>query len=160
MLTGLFNRRYLEETLTREIERAKRGKIPLSVIMMDVDHFKQFNDIYGHKAGDIVLKTVGKFLQAHVRAYDIACRYGGEEFTLIMPGASQERAQERAEQLRDGIHSLEVSFEAQVLGVITLSFGIATFPADGGHGQAVLQAADAALYRAKQKGRDRVELAG
>lgn len=160
MLTGLFNRRYLEETLIREIERAKRGRIPLSVIMMDLDHFKQFNDTYGHRAGDVVLKTLGKFLQTHVRADDIACRYGGEEFTLIMPGASQEIAQQRAEQMRDGIHTLEISYEDQILGALTLSLGVAVFPAHGGNGESILQAADVALYRAKQNGRDRVELAG
>ncbi len=158
-LTGLFNRRYLDETLTREIDRAKRGNMPLSIIMIDVDHFKQFNDTYGHEAGDMVLETMGKFLQTQVRADDIACRYGGEEFTLMLPGASREIAQQRAEQLRNGIHALEMNFEGQSLGAITLSLGVAVFPAHGERGESVLKAADAALYRAKQNGRDRVEVA-
>lgn len=159
-LTGLFNRRYMDETLTREIGRARRGKIPVSIIMMDIDHFKQFNDTYGHEAGDMVLKSIGKLLQTEVRADDIACRYGGEEFTLILPGASRKIAQQRAEQLRDGIHALEINYKGKALGALTLSFGVAVFPTHGESGQAVLKAVDTALYQAKQNGRDRVELAG
>ncbi|MEO5888139.1 MAG: diguanylate cyclase [Anaerolineales bacterium] len=159
-LTGLFNRRYLDETLIREIERAKRVNTPLSIIMIDLDHFKHFNDTYGHKAGDTALEMVGKFLETQVRIEDIACRYGGEEFTLILPGTDLETAQQRAEQLRTGIRTLKMSFEGQALEPLTLSLGVAVFPTHGGSGQAVLEAADAALYRAKQNGRDRFELAG
>lgn len=158
-LTDLFNRRYLDETLPREIARAKRGNLPLSVIMMDVDHFKRFNDTYGHEAGDMVLKTVGKFLKSKVRTEDIACRYGGEEFTLILPGAAREIAQDRAERLRQGIRSLVLNHNGHPVGPLTLSLGVAIFPANGEDGPAVLQAADTALYRAKQSGRDQVALA-
>ncbi|HKI53129.1 MAG TPA: GGDEF domain-containing protein [Anaerolineales bacterium] len=158
-LTGLFNRRYLEETLMTEIERARRYKRPFSIIMMDLDHFKRFNDTHGHEAGDIVLQTLGKFLQQHVRGGDIACRYGGEEFTLILPDTSLEIAQTRAEQLCEGIRTLSVEFKNQILGPLTLSVGVASFPDHGESGEMVLHAADTALYQAKSKGRDQVTVA-
>jgi diguanylate cyclase (GGDEF)-like protein len=155
-LTGLFNRRYLEETLSIEIERSRRHNIPFSIVMLDLDHFKRFNDTHGHEAGDVVLQALGSFLQRHVRGGDIACRYGGEEFTLILPGTSVEVAQVRAEELCEGIRALSVDFKNQVLGPLTLSVGVATFPNHGENGVMVLQAADAALYQAKSEGRDRV----
>jgi len=158
-LTGLFNRRYLEETLVIEIERAKRNNGPFSVMMLDLDHFKRFNDTHGHDAGDAVLGALGKFPQHHVRGGDIACRYGGEEFTLILPGASLEGAQKRAEQLCTGVKLLAVDFKGQSLGPLTLSVGVATFPNHGESAEIVLQAADAALYKAKNEGRDRVAAA-
>jgi len=158
-LTGLFNRRYLEESLTIEIERAKRANGPFSIIMLDLDHFKRFNDTHGHEAGDAVLQALGSFLQKHVRGGDIACRYGGEEFTLILPGASLEIAQQRAEQLCEGIRALSVDFKNQVLGPLTLSVGIASFPNHGESGETVLQAADRALYQAKSEGRDKAVVA-
>jgi len=155
-LTGLFNRRYLEEMLAIEIQRAKRNQSPFSIIMLDLDHFKLFNDTHGHEAGDTVLQTFGGFLQRHVRGGDIACRYGGEEFTLILPGASLEIAQNRAEELCNEIRTLNIDFRKQILGPLTLSVGIAAFPDHGDRGDLVLQAADRALYRAKSEGRDRV----
>lgn len=155
-LTGLFNRRYLEEALLIEMERAKRGNTPFSIIMLDLDHFKRFNDTYGHEAGDVVLKDLGTYLQHHVRGGDIACRYGGEEFTLLLPNTSLEVVQQRAQQICEGIRSLNVEFKNQVLGPLTLSVGIATFPDHGENGNFVLQAADQALYQAKNEGRDRV----
>ncbi len=158
-LTGLFNRRYLDETLPREVLRAARASATLGVIMLDIDHFKQFNDTRGHDAGDAVLSTLGRFLQKHVRGDDIACRYGGEEFTLILPGASLEIARERAEQLRVGAQSLAVRVADTQLTIITLSLGVAIWPHHGETAAAVLHAADAALYRAKQAGRNRVEIA-
>lgn len=158
-LTGLYNRRYLDETLAREISRAKRNDLPVGIILMDLDHFKSFNDTFSHKAGDEVLRILGRFLQTQARADDIACRYGGEEFTLILPGTSQDVTQQRAEQLRVGVRALKMNFEGQTLGSLTLSVGVAMFPIHGDDGHDVLQAADAALYRAKQNGRDRVELA-
>lgn len=154
-LTGLFNRRYLEEAITIEVERAKRNNAPFSVMMLDLDHFKRFNDTHGHDAGDAVLQALGGFLQRQVRGGDIACRYGGEEFTLILPGTSLQVAQQRAEQLCEGVRSLAVDFKDQLLGPLTLSVGIATFPQHGMSGEIVLQAADVALYRAKREGRDR-----
>jgi len=158
-LTGLFNRRYLEEMLAIEIQRARRNNAPFSIIMLDLDHFKLFNDTYGHEAGDAVLQIFGGFLQRHVRGGDIACRYGGEEFTLILPGASLDIAQQRAEQLCEGIRTLNIDFKKQILGPLTLSVGIATFPNHGDSGDMVLQVADRALYQAKSDGRDRVVVA-
>jgi diguanylate cyclase (GGDEF)-like protein len=158
-LTGLFNRRYLDETLRREILRATRAGSTLGVIMLDIDYFKRFNDTYGHDAGDTVLATLGKFLQNQVRGDDIACRYGGEEFTLILPGASLEIVRERAERLRIGAQSLTMRVNGTQVETITLSLGVAAAPQHGDTADAVLQAADAALYRAKQRGRNCVQVA-
>jgi diguanylate cyclase (GGDEF)-like protein len=155
-LTGLFNRRYLEETLDRELNRAARRHLPFGVIMFDLDHFKRFNDTSGHAAGDAVLRELGRFLRTQTRASDIACRYGGEEFTLVLPECSLEVTQRRAEQFREGARRLTVQFHDQVLGGITISLGIANYPEHGDSGDALLQLADAALYEAKRLGRDRV----
>ena len=155
-LTGLFNRRYLEESLEREINRAERKQQSLGIIMIDVDHFKRFNDTFGHEAGDTVLRELGVFLRSHTRASDIACRYGGEELTLILPEASLEATRERAEAIREGVKHLNLQNRRQSLGSITLSIGVAIFPTHGLTGSAVIRSADAALYRAKQQGRDRV----
>jgi diguanylate cyclase (GGDEF)-like protein len=127
--------------------------------MLDLDHFKMFNDAYGHAAGDILLRELGAFLQSRVRMEDIACRYGGEEFTLIFPEASLADTRQRAEQLRADVKHLTVQHRGQPLGGLTLSLGVAIFPDHGANGEAVLQAADAALYRAKREGRDRVVVA-
>lgn len=155
-LTGLFNRRYLEETLTLEIERAKRSAQPLSVIMLDIDHFKRFNDTHGHSAGDAVLRTLARFLVARIRAGDIACRYGGEEFTLILPNSSLETAERRAFEICEGIRTLNVDVRGQTVGPLTMSLGVAMHPTHGDKGLDLLEAADRALYRAKSEGRDRV----
>ena len=155
-LTGLFNRRYLEESLAVEIQRAKRSNSPFSVLMIDLDHFKRFNDTHGHEAGDIVLQTLGQFLQRHVRGGDIACRYGGEEFILVLPGTNLELAQQRAEELSAGVRTLQVDFSGTSLGPLSISAGVATFPNHGDGAEMVLQAADLALYQAKNEGRDRV----
>ena len=159
-LTGLFNRRYLQETLEREIARAQRRQTGLGVIMLDVDHFKKFNDTYGHEAGDRLLAVLGRYLQGAVRAEDIACRYGGEEFTLIMPEITEATLLERAEQIRAGAKDLEVLYQGKLLGEVTISLGISFFPQHGQDGTSLLQAADAALYQAKEAGRNRVVLAG
>jgi diguanylate cyclase (GGDEF)-like protein len=158
-LTGLFNRRYLEETLERELNRAARKQLPLGIIMVDIDHFKQFNDAHGHSAGDALLQQVGRMLREHIRGADIACRYGGEEFTLILPDASRDVIRQRAEHMREDARQLHVRREGQALEAVTLSLGIAVFPEHGSTGAAVLGAADAALYRAKHEGRDRVVVA-
>jgi len=158
-LTGLFNRRYLEETLGLEVERSRRANAPFSIMMLDLDHFKQFNDTHGHEAGDVVLQTFGSFIQRHVRGGDIACRYGGEEFTLVLPVTSIEFAQQRAEQICEEIRALKIDFKQQILGPLTVSVGVASFPTHGDMGAMVLQAADAALYQAKSQGRDRVMVA-
>ncbi len=158
-LTGLFNRRYMEESLEREIHRCKRKQLPLSIIMIDVDHFKRFNDTHGHEAGDAVLRELGMFLRSHIRESDIACRYGGEELTLILPEASVEVVWRRAEQLRQGVKHLQVQHNRQPLGSITLSLGVACLPGHGLTAEALIRAADAALYCAKKEGRDAVRLA-
>lgn len=155
-LTGLFNRRYLEATLERELRRSEREQQPLGIIMLDVDYFKQFNDTFGHMAGDTLLQELGKFLKEQIRAGDIACRYGGEEFMLILPAAPLEIVQQRAEQIRTLVKLLNVQHRQQSLGEITLSLGVAIFPSHGLTSEEVIRAADAALYQAKAEGRDRV----
>jgi diguanylate cyclase (GGDEF)-like protein len=155
-LTGLFNRRYMEETLDRELGRARRGGYPVGVIMLDVDDFKRVNDTFGHEAGDAALRDLGQYLRAEIRAGDVACRYGGEEFTLILPNTPFKAMRERAEQLRQGIQDLRLEHQGRALGPLTFSLGLAAFPAHGASRAEVLQAADAALYQAKREGRDRV----
>jgi len=154
-LTGLFNRRYLEETLERELNRAQRAGAPVGVVMMDLDHFKQFNDTYGHSAGDALLSAVGDLLQKEIRREDIACRYGGEEFVIIMPGASLQVTLDRAEKLQKMIKKLQVGYRGKSLPGTTISAGVAVFPDHDPIGEALIQKADAALYRAKLEGRDR-----
>jgi len=155
-LTGLFNRRYLEESLNQELSRAQRQQHQIGVIMIDIDHFKKFNDTYGHDAGDYVLQTVGSLLKSYVRGFDIACRYGGEEMILVLPESSLEIASKRAEEIREAIAQITLSHNSQLLGSLTASFGVANFPQHGATSNAVMQAADAALYRAKAAGRNQV----
>lgn len=157
-LTGLLNRRYIEESLLREISRALRYNLHLSVVMIDLDHFKTFNDTFGHKAGDTVLKEFGHLLQKHVRGSDIACRFGGEEFTLILPESTKEGALVMCNEIREDIKKLQITSGAESLGTVTISAGIAMFPEDGETSERLLAAADSALYRAKEMGRDRVEI--
>src|SRR6266700_1802410 len=154
-LTGVFNRRYLEEFLERETRRVARSKQPLGVIMLDLDHFKKFNDTYGHGAGDKVLQELGMTLLKSVRAEDVVCRYGGEEFIILLPGAGEDATRGRAERIRSRVQELAVSWEGESLGVLTISAGVAGFPEHGSSAQ-VVAAADAALYRAKRSGRDRM----
>jgi len=158
-LTGLYNRRYLEETLDRELQRAARTEHSLGVLMFDIDRFKQFNDTFGHDAGDLVLRDLGAMLRQRFRKDDIACRYGGEEFLVILPDASLEATRQRAELLRDAVRRLDVNDRGRPLGSVTVSLGVAAFPEHGRAMEGLLRAADKALYRAKQNGRDRVELA-
>jgi diguanylate cyclase (GGDEF)-like protein len=158
-LTGLFNRRYLDETLEREFKRAARMQRTVGIIMLDLDHFKGFNDTFGHEAGDILLQKLGEFLKQHLRGGDIACRYGGEEFVLILPEVSLEHVQRRAEQIREEVKNLNIQYNDTALTAPTLSLGIAMFPEHGETSQQVLSAADTALYTAKGNGRDRVVIA-
>ena len=153
-LTGLYNRRYMEESLERELRRADRKQRPLAALMLDLDHFKRFNDTLGHAAGDATLRSIGNFLQSRMRKDDIVCRYGGEEFTIIMPESSLEIATQRAERLREDCKRLEISLNGQFLGNVTFSVGIACFPDHGTSAEQLLHIADLALYRAKAAGRD------
>jgi diguanylate cyclase (GGDEF)-like protein len=155
-LTGLFNRRHMEESLEREILRAARRKASIGLLMIDIDHFKEFNDLYGHAAGDAVLRELASLLQSQTRGEDLACRYGGEEVMLVLPEASLQDALQRAEQLRQAAKHLNVYQGQQAVGAITLSLGVAVFPGHGTTPESLLLAADTALYRAKATGRDRV----
>ncbi|NTW12805.1 MAG: diguanylate cyclase [Anaerolineales bacterium] len=154
-LTNLFNRRYLEETLERELARAAREGYPLCIVMMDIDHFKNVNDTYGHEAGDLVLKTLGTMVTSQSRQGDFVCRYGGEEFVLVMPNISTEVAKERVNSLHKSIASLYIPFGRFNLN-ITVSMGISSFPTHGEKKEDLLRAADRALYIAKNMGRNRV----
>jgi diguanylate cyclase (GGDEF)-like protein len=156
-LTGLYNRRYLEETLGRELLSAERHGHPVSVIMGDLDYFKAVNDGYGHLAGDEVLRVFGALLKRHARGSDVYCRYGGEEFLLVLPQMATAHAVERAEQLRCTMAAAPVPYGAALIAV-TASFGVATFPGDGRTGDALIAAADNALYAAKAAGRNRVSV--
>ncbi|WP_407572987.1 diguanylate cyclase [Deinococcus altitudinis] len=155
-LTGLFNRRYLEETFERELRRAERKDECIGVIMLDVDRFKTFNDTHGHEAGDTLLKALGGVLKDNVRAEDVACRYGGEEFTLLLTGADQQQTFDRAEQIRGAVTRLRVTNQGKVLDGVSASMGVATFPQHGRDLAGLVRAADLALYRAKHEGRNRV----
>jgi len=158
-LTGLFNRRYMEETLERELLRAARKQLSLGIIMLDVDQFKHFNDTHGHAAGDLILRELGSLLFRQVRGEDVACRYGGDEFMLILPDASREVTRERAERICAYARQFRLQFEGQSLATVTLSLGVAVFPEHGSASMEILRAADAALYRAKHAGRGRVVVA-
>jgi len=158
-LTGLFNRAFMEDSLQREIHRAGRKKAQLAVIMADIDGFKKFNDLHGHAAGDLVLREIANYLKWKVRAGDIVCRYGGEEFALILPESTVQGATARADALRDGAKGIRTSYAGQALGPVTLSMGVSMYPECGATPQDLLHAADAALYKAKQAGRDCVVIA-
>lgn len=156
-LTGLFNRRYLEESLARELARCERRGLPLAVMMLDVDHFKRFNDTHGHPGGDALLAGFGKLLQGLSRQEDIACRYGGEEFTLILPETGPQAALERAEQIRQAVEGLCIRHLGKDLPTVTVSIGLAFAPEDASDPESLVRLADSALYRAKSRGRNRVE---
>jgi diguanylate cyclase (GGDEF)-like protein len=158
-LTGLYNRRFFEETVARELRVSMRRNEPLSLLVIDVDHFKKINDTYGHPGGDAVLQALGGMLAQHVRATDIVCRFGGEEFVILMPSAPASIAEQRAEMLRQAAHMLQVTHEGRRFRQLTISIGVATAPGNGQTRETLLEAADAALYRAKREGRDRVESA-
>ncbi len=158
-LTGLFNRRYMEETLERELRRARREGGSVGLIMCDLDHFKTYNDTRGHAAGDAILRTVGGFLNGAVRGEDVVCRFGGEEFVIILPKAGLEDTRRRTDGLRQQLAGLDMSSSGSELPAVTLSFGVAAFPEHGVGPDQLLRAADEALYRAKAAGRDRVVVA-
>jgi len=157
--TGLYNRRYLQEVLDREIRRSIRSEQALGILMLDLDLFKNFNDTYGHDAGDAVLRETGSFLMRSIRAEDFVCRYGGEEFVVVLPTADVRAAEARAQRIGEKLHDLVIMHNGQSLGLITASIGVAALPNHGTNERDLLQAADAALYRAKREGRDRVTVA-
>jgi diguanylate cyclase (GGDEF)-like protein len=159
-LTGLYNRRFLEEFLMRELARADRKKHALSIITLDIDHFKRINDSLGHGAGDMVLRRIGLLLQGYVRESDIACRVGGEEFALLLPEVAMPIATQRAEDIRKAVHEMTLKHEDQTLDGITVSLGVAAFPDHASTPEALIRAADQALYDAKYAGRDMVVSAG
>jgi diguanylate cyclase (GGDEF)-like protein len=157
-LTGMFNRRYMLETCRREFSRATRAGQSVSILSMDIDHFKKFNDNHGHDAGDTVLRAVADCLKASFRDEDVPCRFGGEEFVAILPGTTAQAAAHKAEQVRARIEALVVRYLDGNLPRITISIGVATFPQSGDNPQAVMKAADEALYRAKDGGRNQIQL--
>ncbi len=158
-LTGVYNRRFMEENLAREIARAKRSLSPLSIIMLDLDHFKEFNDENGHEAGDILLQKFADLLQSSFREADMVCRYGGDEFVLMLPGASLDFAWTRTEEMQETLRGMTVQYRGRILRALTISAGLATLPDHGLTGEQLLKAADMALYRAKSEGRDRLIVA-
>jgi len=159
-LTGLFNRRYMEESLAREIRRAAREGYGLGVLLADLDDFKQLNDAFGHAAGDEVLRQIGRHLSTAVRGEDIACRFGGEEFVVILPKASLDDAYRRAEVLREGIKAGSLDEPGRLYPTATMSVGVAAYPEHGTSVAQLILAADSAMYLAKARGRDRVVIAG
>lgn len=159
-LTGLFNRRFMEEFSEQEIRKIKRHRIPLSLFMIDVDHFKIFNDTHGHDAGDLVLKGLAHHFGKYCRDGDVACRYGGEEFVIILPACEQEGAIAMAQRLCDGVREqLRVAYKDEML-TVTVSIGVASCASHEQSIDDVIKAADTALYEAKREGRDRVAVAG
>jgi diguanylate cyclase (GGDEF)-like protein/PAS domain S-box-containing protein len=157
-LTDLFNRRFLEESLDTELLRAKRNQKPVSILLLDLDHFKILNDAFGHDAGDFVLRAVANAFRGFFRGGDICCRYGGEEFAIILPESSSQNAAVRANALRSEIKRLALHYKGQPLGSITMSGGVVTFPEHGSMSSALLSAADQCLYESKSNGRDRITL--
>jgi diguanylate cyclase (GGDEF)-like protein len=158
-LTGLYNRRYLWELLKREVLRAERDATTLAAMMIDIDHFKRVNDAFGHEAGDLVLAQFGALLKRSVRGSDVACRYGGEEFAIVLTRISIEDAQRRAEAIRAAVKGLALEHRGTPLGPLSISMGIAVFPGHAGDMESLMRSADEALYAAKQTGRDRVVVA-
>ncbi|HAU1182975.1 diguanylate cyclase [Legionella pneumophila serogroup 1] len=157
-LTGLYNRRYLEDFLFKQLHQAERTKASFAILMLDLDHFKKINDTFGHDAGDLVLKELGQILNSDIRLGDIASRYGGEEFVLLLYDIDAQAAKMKAENLRSAISNLQVKYGAQPVGQITASIGISVYPDDAKSLAELIEAADKALYQAKNKGRNKVIL--
>jgi diguanylate cyclase (GGDEF)-like protein len=157
-LTRLNNRRYLWDFLGRDLIRARRAVLPVAAILFDIDYFKRFNDTWGHESGDLVLKSVADVIRQNVRGSDIACRYGGEEFIIVLPEATRNVAVERAETLRRDVEKMELLLGDRKLDRVTASFGVALYPTHADNAEALVRAADDALYRAKGNGRNRVEV--
>jgi diguanylate cyclase (GGDEF)-like protein len=159
-LTGLYNRRYMEEMLDPQLHRARRTGSSIGFIMADLDHFKIFNDSYGHVAGDLLLQAVANRIRNVIRVEDIACRYGGEEFLIILPYASLKDTHTRALQILEEIRDISFLYEGKQLGSMTISMGVSAFPDNGDDASILIRLADNAMYIAKNQGRDRVIIAG
>jgi len=159
-LTHLFNRRYLESTLEREILRAERNKLDLSVLILDIDYFKKFNDTMGHDAGDALLSQFAAMLEQNVRKEDIVCRYGGEEFVIVLPQASLAMAVERGKKIGDATRNMKIKSTNKEIKSVSVSIGVAAFPDHGSTGTDLITLADEALYQSKKNGRDRVTAYG
>jgi diguanylate cyclase (GGDEF)-like protein/PAS domain S-box-containing protein len=159
-LTGLFNRRFMQESLDRELRRASRKNRPLSVVFMDLDHFKRFNDRYGHAAGDEVLRTMARALESHFRVDDVICRYGGEEFAVIMPESTAEEAARRTEELCADIKQIRLIHDGKLLDPLSISAGVSAHPQHSSSVTELLRLADTGLYESKAAGRDRVTIVG
>lgn len=156
-LTGLYNYRHFQEQLLQELSRARRHNLNVSLFMIDIDHFKQYNDTHGHPAGDMVLKVIARLLKDNIRSIDLAARYGGEEFSLVLIETKKSAAKIVAEKIRKLIESYSFAYEeTQPNGKITISTGVATFPEDGKDFATLVDAADQRLYRAKQSGRNTI----
>lgn len=158
-MTQCFNRRYFSESLEREIKRATRDKYEIGVLMIDIDQFKPFNDNYGHQAGDAVLQELAHHLTANMRAEDVVSRYGGEEFSAMLPGANETILKQRATKLCQETRSLQVDYAGQTLPVVTISIGGAVFPRHGSNSKELIRVADEQLYAAKAAGRDQAIIA-
>jgi diguanylate cyclase (GGDEF)-like protein/PAS domain S-box-containing protein len=159
-LTQLYNRRYMEETLDREFSRCFRAATELGLIMLDIDHFKSYNDVHGHDAGDLVLVEFTKMVNEKLRGVDVACRYGGEEFMLILPGAPLHVLEKRAELIHDDLTQLKINHQGSILKNVTVSIGISCYPLHAESPEALIKAADVALYEAKETGRNKTVVAG
>lgn len=155
-LTELYNRRFLDETFKKTIGLATRKNLSIAILMIDIDFFKKYNDTYGHEAGDIILKNIGKYLRENIREYNIASRFGGEEFVVVLLDISLEDALKRAEAIRSNIEKMELTYQGQFLPAIHISIGVSFFPENGKDPDTLINAADKALYMAKEQGRNRV----
>jgi diguanylate cyclase (GGDEF)-like protein len=155
-LTGLYNRRYLDEYLLKQVSQSERNKNPLAVLMIDIDHFKKINDNFGHDAGDFVLKELSRVLQGDIRTGDLVARYGGEEFIIVFYNTSLGVAKKRAEVIRQAVAAMQLKYAAENIGKITISIGVAIYPDDTKTVADLISCADKALYTAKNSGRDKI----
>ena len=158
-LTSLYNRRYMEDNLQREISKSARHKTKLGMMVLDIDHFKSINDNFGHDMGDVVIKETGEIISSHFRDSDIVCRYGGEEFVVIMLEVDEDIAMQRAEQVRLAVENLAVNQGNICLKDFTISIGVALLPDHANSGATLFMAADSAMYQSKHQGRNKVSYA-